>query len=182
MLELHTELTLVSALHPCSWTSHTSLPEPPWIRRVSAAHPERINSLRLQTSPLTQLLPAAAGDVLCPCSSSVWSQLDQARGYQRHMEDQSRGHRSTAGHTSTNISAPVTQCRVLSLLLAHTDTHLDAREVSPTRDNQGAHSSPQAAVTALNHTEGSGLGHTTTAAAPDPPCLEQAGFPSTPVL
>lgn len=28
VLKLHTELTLVSALHPSSWTSHTSLPEP----------------------------------------------------------------------------------------------------------------------------------------------------------
>lgn len=113
-----TELTLVSPSHPPSWTSHTSLPEPPWIRRVSAAHPERINSMRLQTSPPTKLLPAAAGDVLCPCSSSVWSQLDGSG--QRHMEDQSHGHRSRNGHTSITTPAPVTQCRALSLLSPHT--------------------------------------------------------------
>lgn len=65
-LEAHTELTLLSALHPPSWTSHTSLPEPPGIR--SAAHPERINSMRFQTSPLAKLLPAAAGDVHRTCS------------------------------------------------------------------------------------------------------------------
>lgn len=59
------------------------------------------------------------------------------------------------GHTSV----PVTLCRVLSLLLPHTDTHLDAREVSPTRDSQRAHGSSQAAVIALSHTEESGLGH-----------------------
>lgn len=102
MLELHTELTLVSALHPSSWTSHTFLPEPPRIRRVSAAHPERINSMRLQTSPPTELLPAQLG--MCTENALSLLQLcvqpagmDQTRSYQRHMEDQSLGHRSRAG-------------------------------------------------------------------------------------
>lgn len=136
--------------------------------------------MRLQTSPPPpELLPAAAGDVHCPCSSSVWSQLDGLGqglpgahgGSEPWPQEQSwvtPHHQLCSCHTVQGSEPPFT-----------THTHLDAREVSSTRESQQAHGSSQAAVIALNHTEGSGLGHAT-AVAPDPPCLPAGRVPQHP--
>lgn len=73
--------------------------------------PPHLNCSLQQLGMCTVLAPALCG--------ASW--MDWARGYQGHMEDQSLGHRSRAGSHLTISSAPVTQCRVLSLLY-HTHT------------------------------------------------------------
>lgn len=135
--------------------------------------------MRIQTSPVTELFPAAAGavhgksSVLAPalCGAS-W--MDQARGYQRHRENQSLGHRSRAGshlqhhlcscHTVQGSEPPFT-----------TQTHawMPAKCLPPGTATQGA-------VIALNHAEGSGLEHKQQQPLILPAC-EQEGLHSTPI-